>query len=283
MSTIFTMPGKRGDAILQFPVVHHYAQQTGEKVHLWLDEKSLAPLVPLFEAQPCVEAVKLIGGIEAYNCGGQPFHFDLPTSAFVGNTVFHLGLRQFPVRQLTLQALQDSKVPISVDPETLAETPTLEVGDVTHENRLLIHGTGVCVHNGASPTMWRFLASVREELESMFDSIEFVGSPDDLEVGTMTYPDWKAFDDKGDMLAFARHVAGSRAFIGVGSFPVTVAGALKVPAIRVHDRIGNDCPKVIWSNLGASQVNDTHIELRKSWPVFRDRWLSPVDAAPTTA
>jgi hypothetical protein len=43
----------------------------------------------------------------------------------------------------------------------------------------------------------------------------------------------------------------------VGSSVVALAGALKVPAIRVHDRIGyeSDLDFRIWNNLGSNQVN----------------------------
>lgn len=278
MPTVMTMPGKLGDAVMQWPVAFHYHKQTGEQVEIWMDEKTCRGLVPLFEAQPAVSEVKLIGGIENYGCGGQPFHFDLPTSAFAGNSVYHLGMRAFPVRQLSLQCLNDCKVPITVSPEDFAETPSLIVADVEHANRLVVHGQSVCPHNGSTPTMWRFLSLVRDELEDLFDEIVFVGSEADREVGLSVYPHWGQYDDGGDFLKLARLIAGSKCMIGVGSSPITIAGALKVPAIRVHDRIGNDAPKVIWNNLGSNQVNDTHIELRKTWPVFRDRWLAqPVE------
>lgn len=282
MATVMTMPGKCGDAVMQWPVAFHYHRQTGDRVTLWMDEKTCKSLVPLFEAQPGVEEVKLISGIENYSCGGQPFHFDLPTSAFAGNSVYHLGLRAFPVRQLSLQSLQDSKVPVTVSPEDFANTPSLVVGEVEKKNRLVVHGQSVCPHNGQTPTMWRFLSSIAPELESMFDDIVFVGSEADREVGLSVYPHWSQYDDGGDFLKLARLIAGSRFMIGVGSSPVTVAGALKVPSIRVHDRIGNDAPKVIWSNLGGNQLNATYIELRNLWPGFRDAWLdeqeNPLDS-----
>jgi hypothetical protein len=277
MATVFTMPGKIGDSILQWPVAYHYAKKSGEKIELWMDETTCKPLVSLFEAQSCVEKVKLVGGVENYGCGGQPFHLNLPTSAFEGNTIYHLGMRSFPARQITLQTLQDSRVPVRVEVEDLSNTPSLEVGDVEKKNRLVVHGQSVCPHNRSTPTMWRFLSSIREELEALFDDIAFVGSPDDREVGMTAYPGWSEFDDGGDFLKLAQFIAGSRAMIGCGSAPITVAGALKIPAIRVHDRIGNDAPRVIWNNLGENQVNDTEIGLRTVWPVFRDKWLTTVD------
>jgi len=74
-------------------------------------------------------------------------------------------------------------------------------------------------------------------------------------------------------LDLAKFMAGASLVVGCGSSGVALAGALKVPCIRVHDPIG-EAPKVIWSNLGENQLNDTEIGLRKSWPEFRDRWLN---------
>ena len=278
MSTVFTFPGKMGDAILQWPVAFHYAKQTGNKVELWLDETTCKPLVPLFEAQPCVEKVKLVGGVENYNCGGQPFHMNLATSEFNGHTIYHLGMRSFPMRQISLQTLTDSKVPVTVTPEEFAETPSLIVDGVEPANRLVIHGTSICTHNRQTPLMWKFLSSIWAECVGMFDQVVFVGTPDNRETGLREYPNWQEFDDGGDFLKLARLVAGSRLMIGVGSAPITLAGALKVPSIRVPDRIGEDAPRMIWDNLGSNQLNRPDIELRTEWPAFRDKWLSPVAA-----
>lgn len=314
MSTVFTFPGKMGDALHQWPVVYHYIKQTNDQdIELWLDETTCKPLVPLFEAQPGVKAVKLVSGVENYSCGGQPFHMNLPTEAFSGNRIYHLGLRQFPVRQLSLQCLQDSKVPIEVSPEVFAEEPSLRVdgkldavdlevsphfvsgpietaglysrpGRVISvngppkANRLVVHGQSICPHNRATPTMWRFLSSIAQDIHELFEEVVFVGSAKDREVGLTTYPNWTAFDDDGDFLKLARFIAGSRCMIGVGSSPIVLAGLLKVPSVRVHDRIGNDAPRVIWDNLGSNQLNRTYIELRTEWPKFRDRWLKQVVA-----
>lgn len=275
MSVVFTMPGKLGDALHQWPIAYHWAKKTGEKLDLWLDEKTCKPLVPLFQAQPCVNEVKLVGGVENWSCGGQPFHMNLPTSAFSGNTIYHLGLRGFPSRQLTLQCLNDAKVPVDVDVDTLSSERSLGIGDSQPQgNTLVVHGQGVCTHNRSTPTMWKFLAGIRWELDNLFDEIVFVGSQDDLETARIAYPGCKTMDDGGDFLVLARTIHSSRAMIGVGSAPVVLAGLLNVPAIRVHDRIGNDAPKVIWNNLGENQLNATEIELRTEWPKWRDKWLS---------
>lgn len=272
-----TFPGKMGDALLQWPVAFWYGKQIGD-FEVWMDEHTCKPLVPLFESQLHVTKVKLIPGIEHWNCGGQPFHFDLPTSAFDGNTIFHLGLRGFPQRQISLETLQNAKVPINVSQDLFASTPSIHAGTGEKRNRLIIHGQAVCPHNRQTPQMWKFLAGVRKELESIFDEVLFVGNERDREVGTRTYEGWKDFQfaDNGDFKKLADVIADSRAMIGCGSAPIVLAGLLKVPAIRVHDNIGENAPKHVWSNLGENQLNETELELRKLWPQWRDKWLGHV-------
>ena len=282
MSTVMTMPGKIGDSLLQWPVAFWYGKQVGD-FELWLDEKTCKPLIPLFEAQPHVSKVKLIPGVEHWNCGGQPFHFDLPTSAFEGNTIFHLGLRMFPQRQISLETMANAKVPINVSQELFSSTPSIKAGTGKVENRLVLHGQSVCPHNRQTPQFWKFLASVRDEIGDMFDDVVFVGNDRDREIGRRTYPGWHEFVDDGDFLKLADLIADSRAFIGVGSSPVALAGLLKVPAIRVHDNIADNMPRIIWSNLGENQLNDSELGLRKSWPEWRDRWLKPIDAGVATS
>ena len=140
MSTIFTFPGKMGDSILQWPVAYHWAKETGQKFTAYMDIQTCKPLVPLIEAQPCVEEVKLIEGVENWSCGGQPFHMNLPTSAFIGNTIYHLGLRGFPARQISIETREGSRVPLKVSPETFASEPSLLVAPLEKKNRLIVHG-----------------------------------------------------------------------------------------------------------------------------------------------
>src|SRR3972149_1429150 len=116
--TIMTLPGKIGDALHQWPIVHHWTMQNHQPVTIWLDEASLKPLVPLFESQPWVGKGELKSGIEGYQCGGQPWHFGGITEE--GKTIYHLGLRMFPQRQLTLECLENCKVPLQVDRKLLA-------------------------------------------------------------------------------------------------------------------------------------------------------------------
>lgn len=294
-NTYMTLPGKLGDAILQLPAAYWYAKEKGVKVNLWLDKNTLRPLVPLLEAQSWVGTVELRDGVESYNCGGQPFHMNLETKDFMDRRIFHLGLRGFPQRQITLQTVEDSKVPLEVETDTLAETPYFEVpavealpirkngGETTLDlsRRIcVLHGQSVCPHTKSTPNFWRFLHAIRKELPGLFDEIVWVGADRDRQTGISAYPTWGSFDDEGSFLALAQLISKASLVIGVGSSVITMAGALKVPGIRVHDEIGNH-PKVIWDNLGDNQINKTEVELRREWPEFRDRWVTKLLAADT--
>lgn len=269
--TVFTFPGKAGDAVLQFPVAYQWHRKTGKNFTCWLDEKTCKIVAPLFEAQPCVNRVEFMEGVEHHHWGGQPWDFALPAEAYSGREVHHLGPRAFPQRQITLETLENIKLPFEIDREALASEPCISV-DREPANRVVLHGQPVCIHNGQTPQFWSFLHAISPWLESNFDEIVWVGDARDREMGARTYPGWKCFDDHGSALELARLIARSRLMIGCGSFPVTVGGALKIPTVRVHDPIGNH-PKVIWNNLGDNQLNDSEMELRTAWPEFRDRFL----------
>jgi ADP-heptose:LPS heptosyltransferase len=194
----------------------------------------------------------------------------METKDFEGHAVYHLGLRAFPQRQITLETLERSKVPVKVSGKELGDTPVFTVPAFEPKNRLLLHGMAVYPHTKSTPAFWKFLNLILDDL-AVFDEVVWVGSARDREVGRRTYPNWAEFDDQGDFLNLAGLMSSSKMVIGVGSSVVALAGALKVPCIRVHDPIG-DNPKHIWSNLGDTQINDTEIELRKTWPAFRDRY-----------
>lgn len=271
MSLVFTMPGKIGDALHQWPIAYHYCRVNGVKCEVWLDQTMLKPLVPLFEAQSCVESVKLIAGVVNWNCGGQPWHFDLITADVAGHQVFHLGLRGFPNRPITLETLACSKVPLDIDQWLLAETPSLEISEGPIRRRVVLHGQPVCPHNRQTPRFWKFIAAIMPELQERFE-VAFVGSVRDREIAKRTYPWATDFDDGGDFRLLAEYIGHSELMIGCGSAPVALAGALKIPAIRVHDEIG-EAPKAVFSNLGENQLNETEVALRRLWPEFRDRWV----------
>lgn len=276
-NVVMTVPGKLGDAIHQAAIPYWYWREKVVPVHLWLDENSLKPLVPLFEAQPWCASVTLKPGITSYHCGGQPWHFELDTAAYEGLNIFHLGLRGFPQRQLTLECLATANVALDVDPDTLAEYSPFQVEPIRPAKRLVLHGQGVCPHNRSTPSFWKFLARVWPELPTTFDEIAFVGSAEDLEVAASAYPDVERFADDGDFLKLAGFLAGSQAVIGCGSSVVALAQWLLKPTVRVHDPIAS-ASKRIWDGLAKNQLNGTEYELRTEWPPFRERWLEPLPA-----
>jgi len=270
MSLVFTMPGKIGDAILQWPVAYHYCLENKTKCTLWLDEKTLKPLVGLFKEQPVVESVELKPGIESWHMGGQPWDFGLSTQHHLDHEIYHLGFRKFPSRQITLETLET--VPLNIDAKRVCQEPSLFVGPVQTANRLVLHGT-FASHQSGTPGFWRFLFDWYPEFRTLFDEIVFIGKAEEIERAHEIYPETGTYDDGGDILGSARLIAGSRLLIGTGSSMVTLGGALKVPTIRVHDQIG-DFPRVIWSNLGEAQINETETDLRTLWPEYRDRYIA---------
>ena len=268
----FTFPGKLGDTLMQWPVAAQFLRQKQVASDLWLDAGTCAPLVSLLSAQPFVDKVELKPGIDNYNCGGQPWHFNLKTSDFKGRAVYHMGFRNFPQRQITLETAESVNLPINIDRSELAAEPSLIVDSVETKNRVVLHGSPIFKHNRQTPQFWKFLSGIADELEEEFDELVFVGDDRDREMGLRTYPEWSSFDDHGDFLDLARLVGGSRLVIGVGSCVVALADCLKIPAVRVHDQIGA-APKVIWSGLGENQINEDEPSLRTEWPRFKDKWL----------
>jgi len=268
------MPGKKGDAILQWPVARQWSRQTGKKFVLWLDETELKPLERLFASQDCVDHVEFKPGITSYHCGGQPWHFDLRTEDTLDHIVYHLGFRQFPERQITLQTALD--VPVHIDTKELSQ-PSILIPDPLVANRVVIHAT-FATHQSGTPKMWRFLRDIKADLEEMYDEIVFIGRAEERSRAKELYPGgtcgpecvWGDFEDGGDFYELARLIAGSRLVIGPGSCGVALAGVIGVPAIRVHDPIG-EAPRVIWSGLGPWQWNEEEKALRAMWPEIRDQ------------
>jgi hypothetical protein len=291
MSTVFSFPGKSGDALLQFPVAYQWHKITGKQFDCWLDEHTCKPVEKLFAAQPCVGEVKLISGVENWNCGGQPFHMNLPTSAFAEHTVYHLGFRSFPQRQITLETLENCKLPVTVDREALASEPcfawpgSIEFpveGQRVATRRLILHGQPICPHTKSTPGFWPFLSSIAHELPALFDEIVWVGDARDREIGTRTYPEWKDFNDVGSFLETARLMSGASCVIACGSSMAALAQVMKIPCARIHDPIGGS-PKVIWSGLGDNQINETELGMRSQWPIFRDRWITKASGVQSAA
>ena len=285
---VFTASGKIGDALLQWPVAYQWSKLTGRRFHLWMDEKTCGPLVPLLEAQPCVEEVKLIPGIEHWKLGGQPFDFGLKTEDHLEYEIYHLGMRRFPDQQITQQTL--AWLPFDIDKDKLAQEPSIEVDGVEPANRLVLHGT-FRSHLTGTPSFWRFLNRVKLGLAQRFDEVYFTGTPEERSRAMELYggatdqrakgvfkAEWKEFDDHGSFLELARLMAGAKMVIGSGSCGVVLAGALKIPSLRVHDDIGS-APRVIWSNLDELQFNETERDLRELWPYILNQCLDRTETA----
>jgi hypothetical protein len=207
-STVFSFPGKAGDSIHQWPVAWWWAKENGKRFTCWMDERSCKVVAPLFAAQPCVEKVEFKPGIEHYNCGGQPWHFDLPASEYENVEAHHLGLRNFPQRQLTLEALHASQLGLSVTQDQLAETPTIEApGEV--EGFSGPRTSASCTAKPSTrtprgtPKFWTFISDIAPELSEMFHRLVFVGNDRDREVAKRTIP-MGDHDDHGSFLELAK-------------------------------------------------------------------------------
>lgn len=278
--TVFSFPGKAGDALMQWPIAYWWARENGKTFTCWMDEHSTKMVAPLFAAQPCVDKVEFKSGVENYSCGGQPWHFDIPASDYIDREVHHLGFKNFPARQLTLETMENIKLGLKVDQDLLAKTPSIEApgpveGFLEGERICILHGQAIYSNTKGTPKFWTFLSDISPELAIRFDRLVFVGDERDREVGLRTYPDWETFDDHGSFLELAKLMKMAKLVIGCGSSVVALAGALKVNSIRVHDPIGEH-PKMIWSNLQENHLNSTEDQLRGEWGPWRDKWLAEV-------
>lgn len=266
MNPVAYLPGKLGDSILQWPAARAWSRKLGKPIDIWLDH-TCKQLKPLLEAQPEVGEVKLTNQSKEYTCGGQPWDGGFPTEVHAEREIVSFGLRQFPTRQITLQTLHD--VPLELGKQ-IEDVPQFDVGPVIAENRVVLHGTFTSHHSGV-PGFWKFLNRIQADLDDRFEHVMFVGTEPERNRALELYPKWSAYADDGDFLVLARFLAGSRLVIGAGSAVAALGGALRVPTVRVHDPIGEHA-KVIWTNLGQNQMNETEAGLRKMWPAFRDRW-----------
>lgn len=267
MNPVAYLPGKLGDSILQWPAIRLWSRKIGKPVDIWLDQ-SAKQIKPLLEVQPEVAEVKVTNYSVDYTCGGRPWDGNFPTEVHAEREIVSFGLRGFPSRQITLQTLND--VPLGLGTQ-IPDEPQFDLGPVMSENRVVLHGNFASHHAGV-PGFWKFLNRVKADLEDRFEQFVFVGTDGERGRALELYPTWSGYADDGDFLVLARLIAGSRLVLACGSSVAALGGALRVPTVRVHDPIGEH-PKVIWSNLGQNQINETEAALRKYWSVFRDRWV----------
>lgn len=242
---------------MQFPIAYWWSRENDKKITLGLDKISLSGTVSLFEAQPCVEKVILLDGITTHSKGGQPWNFGFKKEDYEKwDGVVHLGFHFLPNRQLTM-FVRDKFPFIEVDDEKLSETPSIVHGCISYQNpfnpkrRVVLHGQQRCPHTRRPPKFWKVLEQIAPFLDD-FEEKVFVGLASDRPT---TKPDgWTEFDDGGNWLKLANFINDSALVIGCGSSIVALAGAMKVPSIRIHDKIeGMDYR--IFSNLGQNQLN----------------------------
>lgn len=273
------LPGKAGDACLQWPVADQWLRDHKEQAEVWLDP-TCKVLQNLFLYQPTVSDVKVVAQAKNYSCGGQPWQGEFTTEEHSQYEILSLGFRAMPQRQITLQTAMDA--PLMVETRRLATEPAFVVPEHPKANRVVVHGT-FRSHLTGCPTFWKFFHDVREDLEREFDEIIFTGTHGERSRALDLYPagpdsKYGDFADDGDFLKLAALMGASRLVIGSGSSGCALGAALKVPTFRIHDPI-NDFSKSIWSGLGERQWNETFIEARKAWP----RALAELPAYETVA
>lgn len=255
-NVLFTMPGKIGDAFMQWPVAFHWAREQKQKINVGVDSRMLKHVAPLFGVQPCVDKTYLLDGIEHYMCGGQPFDFQMPPTAYKSwDEVFHLGHRGPPEKQLTLDVLD--YIGFDVDRTRLANDRTVFGSRIAKpKNRLLLHGMRYVQFQQILPFFWKALFESRELLEKEFEEIVFIGTRSDRMLADAC--GYKSFEDGGDFVKLVDYMQDSRLVLGCGSSMIALAGALKVPSIRIHDNAGaaeGHLPPETFSNLGPHQWN----------------------------
>lgn len=249
---LFTLPGKIGDAFHQYPIAYHWHLKHQEKFHLGLDMNMLAPLAPLFAAQEAVEKVWQLPGIESYHMGGQPFDFGFPHEAYkVWDKVYHLGFRAPAEKPITLATRDLVDYPINT--KKLKEVRTLFGSRPPQpRNLLLLHGSRHEMY-GETPLFWKAIVDTWDLLVDEFDEIFFIGTSADRRIARR-WADAEEFDDAGDWLKLVDFMQDARLVMGGGSSMVSLAGALKVPSIRIHDPMPGWRPEV-FTNFGPYQWN----------------------------
>lgn len=277
------MPGKIGDAFHQYPVAYQWHLATGEKLHLGLDQRMLRPLAPLFASQPAVEKVYLLPGIDHYMMGGQPFDFGFPPEAYkYWDKIYHLGFKEPADKPITLYT--KSRVDYPINTSKLRNTRCIFGSrPPSPRNLLVLHGARTDQW-GNLPHFWDALHLTYPELRAEFEEIVFVGTSSNRRV----WRKWEGaseFDDAGDWIKLVDFMQDARLVMGVGSAMIALAGALKVPSIRIHDYIEGFPNHKVFSNLGPHQWNlgegtDYRKEILKCLELL-GRW--PTNSASSTS
>lgn len=247
MKTLWTFPGKIGDALLQFGVAAAWMQQTGESIDVRISE-GVEPIGGLLKAQPGVASVEVMtNAITSYHMGGQPWDFGLGEAVEGYDKVFHCGFRRFPTHQIT-RFTRDELGLTEITDEDLATEYLLNPGSEPQvANRLLIHPRRIG-QNGGDPLFWKVMTQLlADDIASLFNSVYVIGTREERLDARSRLDLGLALTDDGDWAKLADILSTSAMLIDAGSGIAPLAGALGTPTIRIHDDIMGQ-PKEIWDN-----------------------------------
>lgn len=216
--TVFTLPGKLGDNIFKIPVVYQYCKQNNiNKVDICLDKKSRI-LIDFLKTQNYINTAFYLDGILNYDMGGQPYNFGEETNGFLQNTykkVYHLGFREYPYYNLTIESVIQSDIPIKLD--NLLIEPSLNINFLT-DKYLILHFE---ISGDNKNTLHRQKESIEcveqiiEKLTLIFPKIFIISTERDLSIysNLLKYNNINILNDNGNLFQTAKLLAESY-FIG---------------------------------------------------------------------
>lgn len=251
---LITLPGKIGDALLQWPCVYHWNRETGRRCVLGMPPE-LRVLDPLFRVQPAVEEIVFLEGIQHFGLGGQPYDFGLRGDQTARwGAVYHLGFRAFPDRPVPV--VTRKYLDFKASDEALCHEPSLRAP----EPRKDLGSNFAVLHALYNSALLRTVRDLREDLEACFDRIYLVGLPKEQAFfqrglqgldGTLS-DTWVAYPDTPSYLEVANLLAAARVTLDATSSIACLANALKVPCLVAHHQrhIGT-----AFHNTGPGQVN----------------------------
>lgn len=247
---LVTSPGKVGDTILQMPIPYHFWKETGKKVVLGLTNQFGVPhLHTLLREQPFVQDIVYLDGIENDSCGGQPWDFGGVN--WTHGPVRHLGYRQRPIIPLTL-ASRDA-LPINASDDALLNEPFLTVP----KEPLMDHQYAVFFLKQYAN--WQVAVTLMRALRLFIPRIYAVGLPSERAFLRSQLSDYCSnildFEDNGDLMQVARLVRDASLVVGINSFTVTLAHAMKTPCIVVHRYSSPEQTWRVFANYGEDQFN----------------------------
>jgi len=217
------------DNLYRVSVAYHYARQHGCAVDLCLDGAS-GCLTRLLEAQLWTRKVFVSAGIEDCFLGGQPFDFGrdaLWREEY--DEVFHLGYQRAPMGNLTLEAWQQSGVPIR--PEHLLLEPS--------RSGPLRRLTSRCIHIEVSEQLRceqarATLLPIFDQLQEHFDTISVLDpahDPDYYESLLKAAPGKLVLTDSAEGLHQVANLVCESVLLNTRSCFQALAASLRVPQV----------------------------------------------------